>query len=292
MTLRYLKIFLCVCDEGNMTAAAKKLYIAQPSVSQAMAELENYYHVKVFERLGKKLFVTSAGEKLITYARHIVNLAMETEEVMRDLSHNGTIRVGASVTIGTCILAPLLESFKRKNPQITISSVVNNTAVIEEMLLVDQLDIGLVEGKVHSPGIISRPFMEDDLVLVTSPSHPLARQNKVTLAQMNNKEFIIREEGSGTRELFQMVMASKGMEWKIAGVYNNAETIKNMVAANLGISVMSKLAVEKEVKRQELKIIKMEELCFSRQFIIIHHKNKYIVPALDYFIKECLSYGQ
>jgi len=193
MTLRHLKIFLCVCDEGNMTAAAGKLYMAQPSVSQAIGELEKYYCVKLFERLGRKLFITIAGQKLITYARHIVNLAKEAEDVMQEIHHNGVIRIGASVTVGTCILHEIIGNFRRKNPNIKIISSVNNTTIIEGMLLVDQLDIGLVEGKIHSQGMVSQPFIADDLVLVTSTAHPLAQKVRVQPVDIDNMEFIIRE---------------------------------------------------------------------------------------------------
>ena len=290
MTLRHLKIFLCVCDEGNMTAAAGKLYMAQPSVSQAIAELEKYYHVKLFERLGRKLFITIAGQKLITYARHIVNLAKEAEDVMQEIHHNGVIRIGASVTVGTCILHEIIRNVKQKNPQIKIISSVNNTTIIEGMLLADELDIGLVEGKIHSQGLVSQPFMADDLVLVTSTFHPLAQKDHVTPADIDNMEFIVREAGSGTRELFEVVMDNHSINWQIGGVYNNAETIKNMVSAGLGISVMSRLAVQKEIKRNELKIVTIEGLSFKRQFIIVHHKNKYIVPAMQIFMQECMDY--
>ena len=290
MTLRHLKIFLCVCDEGNMTAAAGKLYMAQPSVSQAISELEKYYHVKLFERLGRKLFITIAGQKLITYARHIVNLAKEAEEVMQEIHHNGVIRIGASVTVGTCVLHELIRNFSLSNPYGKIISSVHNTTIIEGMLLADQLDIGLVEGQIHSPGMITQPFMADELVLVTSTFHSLAQKEKVLLHDLDNMEFIIREEGSGTRELFEVVMANHGVHWQVGGVYNNAETIKNMIAAGLGISVMSRLAVQKEIQRNELKIINVEGLYFKRQFMIVHHKNKYIVPAMQNFIQGCMEY--
>ncbi len=290
MTLRHLKVFLCVCDEGNMTAAAAKLYIAQPSVSQAIGELEQYYNVRLFERLGKKLFITLAGQKLLTYARHIVNLNKEAEDVMRETDQNRVIRIGASVTIGTCILDAIIIEFKKHNLHTKIISSVNNTKIIEGMLLLDELDIGLVEGKIHSQGIKSQPFMEDELVLVTDVSHPLTKKTKVELADLENMEFIVREEGSGTRELFESVMASIGVNWQIAGVYNNAETIKKFIEAGLGISVMSRLAVEKEVQRNELAIVEIEGVPFKRQFSIVHHKNKFIAPVLADFIQMCIGY--
>jgi len=291
MTLRHLMIFLCVCDAGNMTAAAAKLYIAQPSVSQAIGELEKYYNVRLFERLGRKLFITHAGQKLLTYARHIVHLSKEAEDTLREIHYNGVIRIGASVTVGTCILHDIIVEFTKNNPHVKMIASVNNTKIIEGMLLLDEIDIGLVEGKIHSQGLDSQPFMEDELVLVTGISHPFAKQTNVKLEDIDNVEFIVREEGSGTRELFESVMASKGLNWQIAGVYNNAETIKNFIAAGLGISVMSRMAVEKEVQRNELAIIEIKGVYFKRRFSIVHHKNKFILPVLDDFIQVCRSYS-
>jgi DNA-binding transcriptional LysR family regulator len=288
MTLRHLYVFLCVCDEGNMTAAAKKLYIAQPSVSQAIFELEKHYNVKLFERLGRKLFITLAGQKLLTYARHIVNLNQEVEEAMREVNDNGILRIGASVTVGTYILPSMIREFMRWNPKVKVVSSVNNTTVIEEMLLADQLDIGLVEGKVQSSGILHMPFMEDELVLVSSLAHPFGRKEKITIGELENTEFIVREEGSGTRNLFESVMTERGINWSIVGVYNNAETIKNAVSIGLGVSVISWMAVQKEIERRELTIIEIEEVSFKRQFSIIYHRNKYISPILKRFIQLVL----
>lgn len=290
MTLRHLNVFLCVCDEGNMTAAAEKLHIAQPSVSQTIAELEKYYNVKLFERLGRKLFITIAGQKLMNYARHIVNLSKEAENVMREINHNAVIRIGASVTIGTCILNDIIRKFSNDNPNVKIISSVNNTKIIEQMLLLDQLDIGLVEGKIHSQGILYKPFLDDELVLVTDISHSLAKKSRVKILEIDNMEFIIREEGSGTRELFESVMASNGINWQVYGVFNNAETIKNTVAAGLAISIMSRMAVQKEVTMNELAIVEIEGVNFKRQFLIVYHKNKYISPVLDKFIQLCIDY--
>ena len=290
MTLRHLSVFLCVCDEGNMTAAAEKLHIAQPSVSQTIAELEKHYDVKLFERLGRKLFITLAGQKLLTYARHIVNLNKEAETVMREVNHNGLIRLGASVTVGSCILSDIIEQFIKENPDVKIVSSVNNTKIIEGMLLQDQLDIGLVEGRVHSPGIVCEAFMKDELVLVSAVSHPLARKGSVAPSELDNMEFIIREEGSGTRELFESVMESKGIHWQVYGVYNNAETIKKAVAAGHAISVMSKMIVQKEIKKHELTIIDIDGVRFKRQFSIVYHKNKFISPVLQKIMQLCRTY--
>lgn len=288
MTLRHLYVFLCVCDEGNMTAAAKKLFIAQPSVSQTISELEKHYNVKLFERLGRKLFITLAGQKLLTYARHIVNLSYEVEEAMRDVNDNGILRIGASVTVGTYILPSMIGEFLNYNSKSKVVSTVNNTTVIEEMVLTDQLDLGLVEGQVESPGILHMPFMEDELVLVSSFTHPFAREEKITIAELKDVEVIVREEGSGTRNLFESEMIDRGIKWNVVGIYNNAEAIKNAVTAGLGVSVISRMAVQKEIERRELAIIEIEGISFKRQFSIIYHKNKYISAILNRFIQLVL----
>lgn len=273
-----------------MTAAGEKLHIAQPSVSQAIGELEKYYNIRLFERLGRKLFITHAGQKLITYARHIVNLSREAEAAMREIHHNSAIRIGASVTVGTCILNDIILTFNKYKPNVKIMSLVNNTKIIEEMLLLDQLDIGLIEGKIHSQEIVCEPFMNDEFVLVSDICHNLAKKGRVKLSELDNMEFIVREEGSGTRELFESVMASQGINWQVAGVYNNAETIKHTVAAGLAISVMSRMTVQEEVKRNELAIVEIEGMYFKRQFHIVYHKKKYVSPVLNKFIQLCNDY--
>ncbi|CUH97830.1 hypothetical protein P22_3976 [Propionispora sp. 2/2-37] len=289
MTLRHLNIFLAVCDAGNMTAAAEKLHIAQPSVSQAIAELEMHYGIRLFERLGRKLFITHAGQKLSTYARHILNLMREAEEAMHEIHDRGVIRVGASVTVGTCILPQLIKKFAAGNAAAKVISTVNNTKIVEDMILLDQVDLGLVEGRIHSPGIVVKPFMEDELVLVTAPAHVFANARRVDVRNLEHMEFLVREEGSGTRELFETALAERGISWKIAGVYNNAEAIKDAVAEGVAITVMSKMAVQKEVQRKDLAAVSIEGVNLSRHFSIVHHKNKFISPLLNRFIQLCLT---
>lgn len=284
MTFRHLHIFLSVCDAGSMTAAAERLYVAQPSVSQAIAELERHYQVRLFERLGRKLFLTLAGERLRTYARHIVNLNQEATEAMREVSLYGEVRVGASVTVGTYILSELVRDFARQNPAIKVTSAVSNTKAIEESLLEDRLDLGLVEGEIHSPWLLQEAFMEDELVLTCAPEHSWAKKNVLAAAQLNGERFFVREVGSGTRELFETVMSGAGISWQTVGVYNNAETIKAAVAANLGHTVISRLAVKREIERGELALVRVRGLSFKRKFQLVWHKNKYISSSMASFM--------
>lgn len=288
MGIRHLRIFASVCSEGSMSGAAKKLFMAQPSVSQAIMELERHYDVVLFERLGRRLYLTSAGKKLLEYAHHIINLHEQVEREMRDLSSKGAIRVGASMTVGNCILVDLLKRFKEAGPGSSVESVVDNTSVIEGMLLLDQIDIGVVEGAVHSGDLTAVPFMDDELVLICAAGHPWGFTGEVGLQELEAADFIVREQGSGTRELFESVMAAEGIKWRRTGVYNNTETIKNAVASGLGVSVVSKMAVEKELESGMLLSVKIRGISFKRKFSIVYHKNKFISEAMKLFMRECV----
>lgn len=290
MTRRHLNIYMTVCDEGSMTGAAEKLYISQPSVSQAINELEEHYGVKLFERLGKRLYITQGGERLLTYARHITNLYNEAEQEMREIKSGGVLRIGASITIGTYVLFDIIKEFKRLKPDIAIEIIVDNTTVIEGMIFKDEIDFGLVEGAVHSFDLTVSPFMEDELILICSPVRPWANSKVVRTEDIEDEGFIVREEGSGTRELFESVMASHNVKWRKTAVLNNAESIKNAVAADIGISVISKIAVIKELEKGELASVKLEDMKFMRYFSIIHHKNKFISEGMKSFFELCKNF--
>ena len=286
MTLRHMNIFLCVCDENNMTKAAGKLHMTQPSVSLAIQELEEHYGIRLFERLGKRLFLTPAGKKLLTYARHIVNLNEETERAMHDIGGMYRLRLGASVTIGESVLVDLLQYLYQVNPRQEILSEIHNTAELETMLLKDELDIALVEGEIQSEYLVTEAFMEDELVYVASVKSIFARDG-LHAEDLSKTKFFIRENGSGTRDLFEQEMKEKQIKYKVAGVYNNAEAIKKAVEAGLGISVISKRAVRHEIRQGRLISFSLPETVFKRKFRLVYHKNKYISPHLLQLIELC-----
>ena len=128
MTLRHFKIFITVCETMNMTQAAEKLYISQSAVSQAISDMESYYGIKLFERLSKKIFLTTSGEKLLSYSRHIISMTQEAQSEIKSLSQNGQIRIGASVTVGSAVLPQIIKNFSALNPTTEMSVIEDNTA--------------------------------------------------------------------------------------------------------------------------------------------------------------------
>ena len=209
MTIRHLKIFIEVAESGKMTAAAEKLFISQPTVSQAIRELEEYYGVLLFERLNRKLYITEAGKKLLSYAKIVVRQYDTLEEKMFSLNKVEKIRIGATVTVGECVLSDIINRLRKENPRVTIYSYANNTEIIEEKLLNGEIDIGIVEGKVKSNDLIVIPEMKDRLVLICSTDHPFAKKRTINIKELNDQEFAMREKGSGTRELFENYMVKK-----------------------------------------------------------------------------------
>lgn len=292
MTLRHFRIFVAVCDSMSMTAAAETLFLSQPAVSQAVAELEKHYGTRLFERLARKLYLTQAGEKLLSYARAVIRINEEAEKDMRTLRESGAIRIGASVTVGAHVLPGLVSAFQCMNPETAVMVTEDNTRQIEQMILHDKTDIGAVEGELSSEEICSRPFLEDELVLVCGAGHRFASLPEIRPQELEAERFIVREPGSGTRKTFEDVMAVNELAWKPFWVCNNADTIRAAVAEGLGVSVISRRAVKKEVAAGMLRVVPIRGIRFKRSFKIIYHRNKYLTGAMKKFIDFAIASGK
>ena len=206
---------------------------------------------------------------------------------MRTFGELYTLRIGASVTIGESVLVDLLQYMHKINPQQKIFSEIHNTAELETMLLKDELDMALVEGEIQSEYLIVQPFMLDELIFIVSPQNKILKKNKITDNDLSELVFFVREAGSGTRKLFESIMEQNDIKFRIAGVYNNAETLKKAVIAGLGASVISRRAVSHELAQGKLATFEVRNISFKRNFSIVYHKNKYISPALQSLIEVC-----
>lgn len=287
MTLRHLEIFVAVADEGSMTAASEKLYISQPTVSQAIMELERFYGTKLFDRMGKRLYRTQAGERLLSYARHVTALVSDMALQMTQVETTGVLRVGASASVGILFLPEQIKRFQEASSGIQIQAVVKNTLDIEQLLLRNELDIGLVEGDVHSTDLQTQHFAEDELVIVCGRGNPFYGKKKIDPLALQNQPYLMREVGSGTRELFEYAMATKVLNWKTVWESNSFESIKRAAIANLGLAVLSKELVREELQSGALWHISTPFLSLKRKWGIVYHKNKYLTSAMQAFIKTC-----
>jgi DNA-binding transcriptional LysR family regulator len=274
MTFRHLTIFITVCETGGMTKAAMRLAISQPSVSQAVRELEQQYGTPIFERLGRRLVLTEAGTTCLVHAKQIMKSLEDMAASVSERRRSSLIRIGATVTIGTYLLPGL-----RSLTSSTLYPVVENTTRIERLLLDGALDLALVEGETSSPYLERRPFYKDRLVIVCGAGNSLAARPR-RARELEGRAFYIREEGSGSRELFAQGMRRRGVSYRIAGEINNTEGLKNFARADKeNLAVISALAVDGNVT-----VLDVSDLDLQRSFDIVYHKDKVITPHIQEFM--------
>ena len=202
MTIRHLKIFITVAECGSMNTAAKELFLSQPTISQAIRELEEYYDTRLFDRLSRRLHITPAGQELLNNAYPVVAQFNQLERNMEKGRQKDIIRIGSTITVGSCLISNVLNDFDRLMPETETCTFIGNTHTIEEKLLKSELDIALVEGEIHHPDLVMVPGIRDFLVLGCAANHPFAGRDAIHVKDLEGRKFVMREQGSGTRALF------------------------------------------------------------------------------------------
>lgn len=291
MNLRHFKIFLAVCDNNcNTTHAAQALYLVQPAVSRAIQELERDYGVRLFDRLSRKLYLTEAGLRFREYAKHIVSLEEELETGMRSLSESATVCVGASITIGSQFLPGYVEAYQAQFPCTQIHVQVTASESLERAVCANEADIALIEGTVHNASLISEAYMKDRLLVVASPQYGFSPGQALSLDEVRKQRFLLREQGSGTREVFDSFMETAGVH--ISPIWESSSTTALLNAAihGLGIAVLPQRMILGPLQRGRIICIRIEEIDFTRTFNMVYHKNKFIFPALRRFMDLCRNY--
>lgn len=287
VTIRHLKIFVTVVKCGKMREAANTLFLSQPTISQAIRELEAHYGVKLFERLSHKLYVTQDGERLFQQAQHIIDAFEGLDAVMKQAASSSVLRIGGSVTVGTCLLHTLVTQLESSLEHIEAKVVINNTSHIEEQILNNTIDIGVVEGLVKNKNIMNIPIYEDELVIVAGKEHPFYQVKELSISQLEGQAFVSREEGSIERNQYEQYLLENGIELKQAWSCTNTDAIKRAVMNGRGLAILSKLLVEKEVAKKELSIVTIKDIKMSRDIQLIYHKDKFLSQPMQTFISIC-----
>lgn len=287
MTLRHLKIFVTVCETGGATAAGKKLHIAQPSISLAISELEDYYGIKLFDRIAKRLHVTEAGKHFLQYARHIVALFEDMEKEVKNFDAIGLIRVGTSITIGNYLLSDYIKQFKESHPQMDVRVVIDNSEKIQQYVISNRIDVGLVEGAINDPNIIKHKYRDDELVMICGNDHPFACKDKIKPSSLLDETLILREPGSAGREIFDSMMTTQGLEVTPTWESISTQAIIRAVKAGIGISVLPYLLVKEYLNKKEISQFKLSGIQFKRGFYVIYHKSKFLTQSAKDFIALC-----
>ena len=280
MSLRHLLIFMTVAEQGSMSAAARALYLSQPTVSQAIRELETHYNGLLFERFGKKLYLTDRGKLLLPQARELVHSFQHLEEMMLNQGQSPTLKLGSTITVGTCLTPDLILELRQAFPDLNVYSYVSNTRDIEKKLLRSELDAAVVEGEIQSSDLVVLPIIDDTLVLAAGKEHPFYNKEYLTVQELNNQKYAVREAGSGTRQLFEDFAARHDISYEIAWEANSPGTLLNAVLNDRILSVMSLRLMEPEIKKQSVHVFYQEQGEWNRKFKLVYHKNKFLTPAV------------
>jgi len=288
LNLHQLRIFYIVAKNLSFSRAAEELFISQPTVSVHIQKLEANLNLKLFDYLGKKVHLTETGQLLYTYAQKIFALADEAEMSLKELQglKRGHVRIGASSTPGMYLLPKITAHFKESYVNIELSLQLANSHAVTELILNNQLDLGVV-GEEISDGndLVITPLVQDELVVIVAANHPFASRRKISPADLLTQEFILRERGSSTREVLEERLNSLQLKVKVAMELGSVEAIKQMVAANLGVSVVSGHAIELERKSGILHVLKVPELNLQRQINLVYHQDKNLSTSALAFIK-------
>ncbi len=291
MTLRHMIIFRTVCESGyNTTKAAETMHMTQPAISLAIKELEEYYGVRLFDRIGRRLQITDAGQHFLEYSIHISDLFKDMETGLRDWDSKGILRIGASITIGSQFLPAYVKAFSEILPGVDVRVSVEQSDRLEQKILSNELDLALIEGITNNPKIIYEAYMEDQLCVICSTKKGWKQRQLISIDEFKKQRFLLREHGSGTREVFEKVIEQAGIHVTPAWEAASTSALINAVITGLGIAILPRRMILSTLNRGLITTIDVKGLDFKRNFYIIHHKDKFLMPSARKFMELCLSY--
>lgn len=291
MTLRHIRIFVSVYQKNSITKAAQELHLAQPSVSLAIRELEDYYGIRLFDRIGRHISPTDCGMQFYEYAVHIAALFDEMEKKMRNWDTLGTLRVGASITIGTHILPVLIRTYQERFPELTIEVQVNKSASVEAALIHSEIDLGLIETRPSHPDLCAIPFMKDSMCAIVAPGHSLTKKKAASLSEMTQFPFLMREKGSAGRELLDAAFSLQQLTVLPRWESTSTQALVKAVAEGLGVAILPYLLVKKDIEEATVCQVPLMQP-ITRDLNIIYHKSKFLTENMQSFIQHCKKYGK
>lgn len=286
-TLRQLQVFLATAHFENISKAAASLTMSQSAASSALAELENQFDIKLFDRVGKRLQLNSLGHALRGQAESLLRQAEDLEVALQQHSAIGHLKVGATLTIGNYLAIHIMSRFLEEMPNARVALDVANTAAIARKVKNFELDVGLIEGELSDPELEILPWMEDELVAFCAPDHPLATKKKLSNKDILGAPWILREQGSGTRQAFDWAMHGILPELTVLLELQHTEAIKRAVEAKLGIGCLSRVALKDAFARGSLVPLYMPQRNLKRQFYFILHRQKYRNSSIDQWLALC-----
>lgn len=286
-SFRQLEVFLAAAHFQNITRAAESLAMSQSAASSALKELENQFDIQLFDRVGKRLQLNELGRLYRPKAEALLAQATELEQAFSKHSEVGALKVGATLTIGNYLAVGVMAEYMSSPNHPRVSLEVANTSTIARRVRDFELDIGLIEGELQASELEVIPWREDQLVAFCSPTHPLASKAELTDDDLRAATWILREQGSGTRQSFERGMHGLLPDLNVLLELEHTEAIKRAVEADLGIGCLSEVVLADAFKRGSLVPLTVPHRQFDRHFYFILHKQKYRSAGIARWMALC-----
>src|SRR6185437_14216745 len=286
LNLHLLRLFTTVVRTGSFSRAADALHISQPAVSKGVRDFELQIGCRLLDRTPRGVRPTREGQALIRHAEALFAAERAAEDELQSLRSldSGSLRIGASTTIATYMIADYLGLFHRTYPGIDLHLVSANTRDVAELMAAHEIEIALVEGPIESDELLSQPWRTDVMSLIVGPQHRFARSNvPIQASALNDEILIVREPGSGTREIVAQALAAQGVEPARTLEIGSTEAIKQAVAAGLGVSIISTAAIADQLGLGRLKVVKMQDLRIERTLWQLKMPGRIDIPVAAAF---------
>ncbi|MDX2500001.1 MAG: LysR family transcriptional regulator [Deltaproteobacteria bacterium] len=286
MNLNQLKIFYLAAKKRNLSLAAEELFITQPAVTKGIQRLQEYYEMKFVDHIGKKLVLTDAGEVLYESAEKIFELESKAEESIRDFQQRkrGRMRILSSESFGDYYLPRIIIPFSKAYPLVRITMNILPTEQVVENTAMLNNDLGFISYPVEHKKLLVKEVLEDQLVIITPPNHPLARHPDLAPRHLEDQMLIMHESGSAPRKAFESYIRKNALDVEVHLELSSNRAIKRAVEDGLGIALISRKVANEEIVSKRLIAIPLSDPSMTRRFYMVHHKDKYLSESLQNFI--------
>lgn len=292
VSLRQLRVFEAAAEHQSFSRAAETLHLSQPGISMHVKELEAHVGLPLFERLGRKLYLTEAGQELLLRARDISRALKETEEALDALKGLRRGRINLAVVSTAKYFVPrLLARFRHDYPELEIRLRVNNRDSVIEQLVANEVDLAIMGRSPQSLDMVAEPFAQNPHVIIAAPDHPLAQSRRIPEVRIAAESFIVREPGSGTRLAMHQFFEERNLRCNVGMEMASNETIKQAVMAGMGISFISRHTIDLEMQMGRLVVLDVRGTPVRRLWHVAHLARKRLSPTAGAFREFVLLRG-
>jgi len=284
LTFRQLRVFTAVARHLSFTQAARELHLSQPAVSMQVKQMEEQVGLPLFEQIGKQIYLTEAGQEIFHYSRAIQQLLSEAEDVIDELkgAHRGRLTISVAST-ANYFVPTLFGTFHQRYPDVTVSLDVTNRETLLQQLSENEVDLVVMGQPPAEMDLEAGAFMENPLVVIAPPDHPLAQEKNIPMSRMEDEIFLTRERGSGTRGAIERFFDQHGVHLTTGMEITSNEAIKQSVEAGLGLGLLSRDTLDMELALNKLVILDVEDFPIVRHWYVMHRKGKRLSPVAQAF---------